>query len=71
MDNWISTPNSSAIDAYCYNREQSEFYVRFRTGAEYVYFDVTSQAVRKFEQAESKGRALREHMMITFNSRRI
>lgn len=52
---WIQV-SSSCIDAISYNQQTSILKIRFHTGSEYEYRDVSSDVFADFQAANSKGR---------------
>ena len=53
---------SSNIDAIAYDEDEKELHVRFKSGAEYVYFDVSPVVFQGLKDADSKGKYLNEHI---------
>ena len=53
---------SSNIAAIGYNEDTKELYVRFSSGAVYIYQDVQEEVYQEFLDASSKGKYLNEHI---------
>lgn len=52
--------SSSNVAAIAYDPDASELYVRFHSGAEYVYLAVPASVYDGFMEAPSKGRYLND-----------
>lgn len=59
---WVEV-ESSNIAAIGYDAdEEDDLYVRFNSGAEYVYHDVPEDVYNSFMDSDSKGKYLNEHI---------
>ena len=58
---WVSI-DSSVLQAAAYVAHRRWFYLRFRSGEVYQYFDVPPERSRDFMAAESKGRYFGKHI---------
>jgi len=59
--NWTEVVSSN-IDAIGYDADERELYVRFSSGAEYVYHNVPEGVVKEFLDASSKGKYLADNI---------
>ncbi|MCW5234342.1 KTSC domain-containing protein [Verminephrobacter eiseniae] len=55
---WISTPDSSNITQFAYDRERQVLTVEFHGGRVYNYFDVPESVFEEMQNAPSKGKYL-------------
>lgn len=49
---------SSLIQKFVYQKDHQTLFVRFTSGKEYNYFGVPTRAVKKLEEAETKGESV-------------
>lgn len=68
--NWRNVPSSS-IDAVGYNEQQNTLYVRFASGAEYTYDDVTPTEYHALLGANSVGRHFHEHIKSKYKGTKV
>lgn len=54
--NWIPVYGSKNVEAIRYDEAARKCYVKFHSGGEYVYKDVTPELWNEFYHADSKGR---------------
>ena len=64
--NWISTPDSNALDGFGYDQARRQLEVRFKHGKTYVYLNVPPAVFEQMQKAESKGRFVTEHVKGAF-----
>jgi hypothetical protein len=60
--NWISTPDSSAIEGYGYDVARRTLEVRFKSGQTYTYFNVPPKVFDEMQDAPSKGHFITDHV---------
>ena len=53
---------SSNVAGIGYNAQTKELHVQFKSGAVYVYQDVSFEVVEAFKEAPSKGKYFNEHI---------
>lgn len=58
MSEWVSTPQSSNISGYCYDKTSQTLTVEFNNGSRYNYYDVPETIVKDMQFAESVGKYL-------------
>ena len=62
---------SSAVNAITYNRTTRIMGVAFKSGGCYVYEGVSPRIFAKVRKSESVGKALHEHILGKFESRKV
>lgn len=62
---------SSNIDAIGYNEDSEELYVRFSSGAVYVYQEVPEEVHQEFLGASSKGKFFAQHIKEVYEYARV
>jgi hypothetical protein len=60
--NWVSTPDSTAIEGFGYDPARRTLEIRFKHGKTYVYFKVPEAVFEQMQAAESKGQFVTEHV---------
>jgi hypothetical protein len=63
---WISTPDSTALDGFGYDAARRLLEVRFKHGKTYVYLNVPPPVFARMQAAESKGQFVTEHVKGSF-----
>lgn len=58
MSEWISTPQSSNVARFCYDKSSGTLSVEFNSGSRYNYYDVPSHIFEGLKSADSKGNYL-------------
>lgn len=62
---------SSNVDAVCYDAQQSQLFVRFKTGSVYMYDKVPVDEHENLLSASSPGGYLRENIIGTYAAQRV
>jgi hypothetical protein len=60
--NWISTPDSSAIEGFGYDAARRTLEIGFKSGQTYTYFNVPEKVFDAMQAAPSKGQFVTEHV---------
>lgn len=71
MIHWQQVLGSSNVDAIAYDAEKQECYVRFLSGAVYVYEKVGPGIWEELKHASSKGRFIGIHLRRAHSYRRL
>ena len=58
MSEWISTPQSSNVAGFCYDKASQVLTVEFKSGSRYNYYDVPENIFDGLKSADSKGKYL-------------
>ena len=64
--NWISTPDSSAIEGFGYDASKRTLEIKFKHGETYMYFKVPETVFDQLVAAPSKGHFITEHVKGTY-----
>lgn len=71
MPNWQQVMGSSNVAAIAYDPVKQECYVKFHSGAAYVYEDVGPGIWEELQHAQSKGRFVGIQLRRAHNYRRV
>jgi len=71
MYNKVDITDSATIKSIEYDCTGSKLIVEFKSGSKYRYRDVDSESVRKFVEAESKGKYFSSHIKDKFVTEKI
>lgn len=71
MSEWISTPESSHVDAIRYEEDTQDCFVRFNDSSIYQYMDVPERTWSEFLDHPSKGRYVNVVLKNQFKYRRV
>lgn len=58
MSDWISTPQSSNVAGFSYDKAAQVLTVEFNNGSRYDYYDVPENVFEGMKSADSKGKYL-------------
>lgn len=58
MNEWISTPQSSNVVGFSYDKTLQVLTVEFNSGSRYDYYDVPEHIFNDMKSADSKGKYL-------------
>jgi hypothetical protein len=62
MSEWIPTPQSSNVAAFCYDETSQTMTVEFKSGSRYNYYDVPPHVYEGMKTADSKGKYLNAYI---------
>jgi hypothetical protein len=62
---------SAVIERFTYDEATRTLVIRFRSGADYAYFDVPPQVVRDLRAAGSRGRYFARHIRERYATARL
>lgn len=69
--NWTHTPHSSNVAAIAHDPHTQTLHVRFKSGHVYAYKNVPADEHEALLNADSVGKHLKEHIIGTYEHRRV